>query len=115
MLNKFITQDRDEIIRRCRSRVATRPALPSTPDETEDGVAFMRGLREILSSCQEGSQAKMGSRLRDVLRSFSRAPLDTQSRGASSPAAIGAFDAFALFPATAPCGTIVLTKGVSQS
>jgi hypothetical protein len=49
MLNEFITQNRAEIIRRCRSKVAARPAPPSTPENLEQGVAlFLDPLAEAL-------------------------------------------------------------------
>ena len=49
MLNELITQNRAEIIRRCRSKVAGRPAPPSTPEAFEQGVAlFLDPLAEAL-------------------------------------------------------------------
>jgi len=49
MLNEFITQNRSEIIRRCRAKVAARPAPTSTREDLEHGVAlFLDPLAEAL-------------------------------------------------------------------
>jgi len=54
MLNQFIIQNRDEIIRRCGSKVTARPAPPSapdpsTPEDVEHGVPpFLDQLAEAL-------------------------------------------------------------------
>jgi signal transduction histidine kinase len=49
MLNEFITQNRDEIIRRCRSKVPLHPMPPSAPEELEYGVtSFLEQLAEAL-------------------------------------------------------------------
>src|ERR1700694_4051750 len=38
MLSEFIATNRQEIIGRCRAKVATRPAAPRTKPETDHGV-----------------------------------------------------------------------------
>ena len=49
MLHEFIAENREEIIRRCRSKVETRSMPPSTPPELESGVpAFLDQLIEAL-------------------------------------------------------------------
>jgi signal transduction histidine kinase len=49
MLHEFIAENREEIIRRCRSKVETRSRPPSTPPELESGVpAFLDQLIEAL-------------------------------------------------------------------
>ena len=49
MLHKFIAENREEIIRRCRSKVETRSVPPSTSAEPESGVpAFLDQLIEAL-------------------------------------------------------------------
>lgn len=49
MLHEFIAENREEIIRRCRSKVETRSVPPSTPAELADGPpAFIDQLIEAL-------------------------------------------------------------------
>jgi len=58
MLHEFVTVNRDEIIRRCRAKVATRPDPPSTAAEIDRGVPLfleqlVDALRGRLSSSPE--------------------------------------------------------------
>lgn len=49
MLYEFIAANRDEIILRCRAKVATRSVPPATPAETDHGVpVFLDQLQEAL-------------------------------------------------------------------
>jgi len=50
MLHEFLTQNRDEVIRRCRSHAAKRHAPVLSPDATEHGVPlFLEQLTDTLS------------------------------------------------------------------
>lgn len=72
MLYEFITLNRDEIIRRCRAKVATRPIPPPTKGEIDHGVPLflnqlVDALRQGLSSTPEiGTSAVMHGH--DLLR-----------------------------------------------
>jgi hypothetical protein len=46
MLNDFIAVNRDEIIRRCGAKVATRPVPPPTDAEINHGRIYARNLPE---------------------------------------------------------------------
>ena len=49
MLHEFIAHNRDEIIRRCRAKVASRSVPPPTPAEIDHGVpVFLDQLRDAL-------------------------------------------------------------------
>ena len=49
MLHEFIAVNRDEIIRRCRAKVATRSVPPPTEAEIDHGVpVFLDQLRDAL-------------------------------------------------------------------
>lgn len=49
MLHEFIARNRDEIIRRCRAKVASRSVPPPTPAEIDHGVpVFLEQLRDAL-------------------------------------------------------------------
>lgn len=49
MLHEFIARNRDEIIRRCRAKVASRSVPPPTPAEIDHGVpVFLDQLRDAL-------------------------------------------------------------------
>ena len=49
MLHEFIARNRDEIIRRCRAKVASRSVPPPTPTEIDHGVpVFLDQLRDAL-------------------------------------------------------------------
>ena len=49
MLHEFITENRDEIIRRCRAKVAMRSIPPPTEAEIDHGVpVFLDQLRDAL-------------------------------------------------------------------
>jgi len=70
MLHEFIAGNRAELIRRCRSKVETRPSPPSTLAESEYGVAafldqLIEALRDQLSSNAtiESSAAQHGRAL----------------------------------------------------
>ncbi len=52
MLYEFITLNRDEIIRRCRAKVATRTVPPPTPAEIEHGVPLF--LDQLVDSLRLG-------------------------------------------------------------
>lgn len=41
MLHEFVTSNRDELIRRCRSKVSKRDSPPVTPTELEHGVPLV--------------------------------------------------------------------------
>jgi signal transduction histidine kinase len=59
MLHEFIAENREEIIRRCRSKVETQSVPPSTPAELEYGLpAFLDQLIEALRH-QLSSNAKI--------------------------------------------------------
>jgi hypothetical protein len=59
MLHEFIAENREEIIRRCRSKVETRSVPPSTPAELEHGApVFLDQLIETLRH-QLSSNAKI--------------------------------------------------------
>jgi signal transduction histidine kinase len=61
MLHEFITENRSEIIARCRVKVAARPAPRPTPEELRHGVPlFLDQLAEILRM-----QAASSSEIRD--------------------------------------------------
>jgi signal transduction histidine kinase len=72
MLYEFITVNRDEIVRRCRAKVATRPVPPPTAAEIDHGVPLflnqlVDALRRGLSSSDEiGTSAVMHGH--DLLR-----------------------------------------------
>lgn len=56
MLSEFITLNRQEIIRRCRAKVATRPVPPPTEAEIDHGVPmFLDQLAEALGLGQSSS------------------------------------------------------------
>ena len=49
MLYQFVEQNREEIIRRCRAKVATRPDPPCTAAEIDHGVPlFLEQLADAL-------------------------------------------------------------------
>src|SRR5687768_18262691 len=49
MLHEFIALNRDEIIRRCRAKVAARSMPPPTPEEIDHGVpVFLDQLQRAL-------------------------------------------------------------------
>ena len=49
MLHEFIALNREEIIRRCRAKVATRSVPPPTPTEVDHGVpVFLEQLANAL-------------------------------------------------------------------
>src|SRR6185436_4462420 len=53
MLHEFLTANRDELIRRCRSKVSKRDSPPVTPSELEYGVPlFLDQLVEALRAEQ---------------------------------------------------------------
>ena len=57
MLHEFLTSNRDELIRRCRSKVSKRDSPPVTPSELEYGVPlFLDQLVEALR-CDQASAA----------------------------------------------------------
>ena len=61
MLHEFIALNRDEIIRRCRAKVATRPTPPPTDAEIDHGVPlFLDQLVDVLR-LGESSSAAMSS------------------------------------------------------
>jgi signal transduction histidine kinase len=61
MLHEFIAENREDIIRRCRSKAETRPAPPSTSAESEYGIAaFLDQLIEVLRH-QPSSNATIDS------------------------------------------------------
>ena len=71
MLHEFITENRDEIIGRCRAKVATRSVPPPTADELSHGVPLfldqlVRTLRTGLSSSEIGKGAHLHGN--DLLR-----------------------------------------------
>src|SRR5688572_36618 len=53
MLHEFLTSNRDELIRRCRSKVSKRDSPPVTPSELEHGVPLF--LEELVWAlrCEE--------------------------------------------------------------
>jgi hypothetical protein len=58
MLHEFLTAERDEIIRRCRSKVSRRGSPPATAPELEYGVPlFLEQLVEALRGDQADSAA----------------------------------------------------------
>ena len=72
MLYEFITLNRDEIIRRCRAKVATRSVPPPTEAEIENGVPlFLEQLVDALRAGESGSAAMSASAVmhgHDLLR-----------------------------------------------
>ena len=52
MLYEFIDLNRDEIIRRCRAKVAARPSPPATPAEVDHGVPLF--LNQLIHALQRG-------------------------------------------------------------
>src|SRR5688500_10823858 len=65
MLHEFIAVNREEIIRRCRAKVATRSVPPPTEAEIDHGVPvfldqLMDALRLGLTSTSVESQSSMG-------------------------------------------------------
>jgi hypothetical protein len=57
MLHEFVTANRDELIRRCRSKVSKRDSPPVTPAELEYGVPlFLEQLVEALR-CEQADSA----------------------------------------------------------
>jgi len=72
MLHEFIAVNRDEIIRRCRAKVATRSIPPSTDAEMDYGVpVFLDQLRDALRLGQTTSPAISRSAIKhghDLLR-----------------------------------------------
>src|SRR6188472_4539413 len=59
MLHEFVAQNREEIIQRCRVKVAARPAPPPTPAELTYGIPrFLDQLVEMLKDPQ-GSTSEM--------------------------------------------------------
>ena len=55
MLHEFITMNRDEIIRRCRGKVATRTAPPPTVSEIDHGVPLF--LDQLVDALREGASS----------------------------------------------------------
>jgi len=63
LLHEFLSSNRDELIRRCRAKVARRDAPPVTPLELEHGVPlFLEQLVEALRCEQESPAAAAESR-----------------------------------------------------
>jgi hypothetical protein len=52
MLHEFIALNRDEIIRRCRVKVATRPVPPHTHTEIDHGVPLF--LDQLVDALRQG-------------------------------------------------------------
>ena len=52
MLHEFVTVNREEIIRRCRVKVATRPSPPSTAAELDHGVPLF--LEQLVDALRGG-------------------------------------------------------------
>jgi len=62
MLHTFLTANRDELIRRCRVKVAKRPSPPVTEDEVQYGVPlFLNQLVGVLKHDEEEKARKGGS------------------------------------------------------
>ena len=62
MLHTFITANREELIRRCRVKVAKRSSPPVTEDELKHGVPhFLKQLVGVLRHDEEDKAAKGGS------------------------------------------------------
>ena len=60
MLHEFVAENRAEIIRRCRAKVATRSAPPPTPAEIEHGVpVFLDQLVAALRGAELSSNAEI--------------------------------------------------------
>ena len=62
MLRAFIGDNRDELIERCRSKVASRRAPRSTPDEILHGVPMF--LAQLVATFPDGVQSEPDSELR---------------------------------------------------
>jgi signal transduction histidine kinase len=56
MLSEFVRSHRDEIIARCRTRVADRMAPRPTPSELEHGIPLFLGELEHTLACELGNQ-----------------------------------------------------------
>src|SRR5579863_210477 len=57
MLFEFIDLNRDEIVRRCRAKVASRSSPPPTPAEIDHGVPLFLG--QLVHSLQSGVSASV--------------------------------------------------------
>jgi len=57
MLFEFIDLNREEIIRRCRAKVASRSSPPPTVDEIDHGVPLFLG--QLIHSLQAGAAASV--------------------------------------------------------
>ena len=73
MLHEFIAVNGDEIIRRCRAKVAARSVPPPTEAELDHGVpVFLDQLRNALRFGQTTSQRSAGARSGMVMTSCDR-------------------------------------------
>lgn len=58
MLHEFLSSNRDELIRRCRSKVSKRDSPPVTERELEYGVPLFLGQLVEALRCEEGSSSQ---------------------------------------------------------
>ena len=76
MLHEFLSSNRNELIRRCRSKVSKRPSPPVTVRELEYGVPlFLAQLVEALRCEEENPTTKHG----ESLRPWSKTPSAVES------------------------------------
>jgi hypothetical protein len=91
MLHEFVALHREEIIRRCRAKVAARPAPPPTPAAIEHGVpVFLKQLVDALR-LRRASHPEIGASAvlhgHDLLRQgFSVSQVEASRASANSSA-----------------------------
>lgn len=71
MLHEFVTSNRDELVRRCRSRVSTRDSPPVTPAGLDHGVPLL--LEQLVWALRCEEERPTAQRDRDH-RPFSKTP-----------------------------------------
>jgi hypothetical protein len=74
MLHEFVTVNREEIVRRCRAKVASRPQPPATVEEINHGVP--RFLDQLVTELREGP-----TRNEDITRTATQHGGDFLRRG----------------------------------